>query len=103
MDIHVSKPAIQWFKKEFNLEGNGEYVRFFARYGGCGAVQSGFSLGVSLDKPSTIGAKEEVDGLIFYVEDADLWYFDNHDLRVKYSRKFEEIEYEYEKSTQEKQ
>ncbi|KMK76560.1 HesB/YadR/YfhF family protein [Alkalihalobacillus pseudalcaliphilus] len=98
MEIQVSKPALQWFKKEFDLKGEGEYVRFFARYGGCGAVQSSFSLGVNLDKPVTIGAKEEVEGIIFFIEDKDIWYFDGHDLRVKYSRKHEEIQYEYEKS-----
>ncbi|MCL7747409.1 MULTISPECIES: HesB/YadR/YfhF family protein [Halalkalibacter] len=96
MNIQITKPALQWFKEELNLKGEGEYVRFFARYGGCGSIQSGFSLGINQETPSVIGAKEEVDGITFFIEEEDLWYFKGHDLKVKYSRKNEEIDFVYE-------
>ena len=95
MHIQLTKPALQWFKDEFDLKGEGESIRFFARYGGCGSIQSGFSLGISLEEPSTIGAKEEAEGMTFFIEEEDLWYFRGHDLKVKYSRKNEEIEFVY--------
>ena len=96
MNIHVTKPALQWFKEELDLKGEGEYIRFFARYGGCGSIQSGFSLGISQEQPLIIGAKEEAEGITFYIEENDLWYFKGHDLKVKYSRKNDEIEFVYE-------
>ncbi len=95
MNIQVTKPALQWFKEELDLKGEGEYIRFFARYGGCGSIQSGFSLGISQEEPSTIGAKKEIEGIIFFIEEEDLWYFKDHDVKVKYSRKNEEIEFVY--------
>ncbi|WP_062047204.1 HesB/YadR/YfhF family protein [Bacillus sp. JCM 19034] len=98
MNIEVTKPAIQWFKDEFDLNKEHPYIRIFARYGGCGSLQSGFSLGISAERPNKIGAKTEVDGIIFYIEEQDLWYFDNHHLKVKYSRKHQEIEFVYEQS-----
>ncbi|WP_227936088.1 HesB/YadR/YfhF family protein [Alkalihalobacillus deserti] len=98
MNIQITKPAIQWFKDELNLKGEGEYVRFFARYGGCGSIQSGFSLGITheTETPFSIGAKEEVEGLIFVIAEEDIWYFKGYDLKVKYSRRNEEIEFVYE-------
>ncbi|MFC0471826.1 HesB/YadR/YfhF family protein [Halalkalibacter kiskunsagensis] len=96
MNIQITKPALQWFKDELDIKGEGEFIRFFARYGGCGSIQSGFSLGISQEKPSIIGTKEEIDGIIFFIEEDDLWYFKGHDLKVKYSRKHDEIEFVYE-------
>ncbi|WP_017727504.1 HesB/YadR/YfhF family protein [Halalkalibacterium ligniniphilum] len=97
MNIVITKPAVQWFKDEFEIEGE-QYIRFFARYGGCGSIQSGFSLGISLDIPKEIGAKEEIDNITFYVEKEDLWYFKGYDIKVKYSRKHGEIEFVYDEA-----
>ncbi|WP_100372960.1 HesB/YadR/YfhF family protein [Bacillus sp. FJAT-45037] len=96
MDIQITKPALNWFKEEFNLTENDEWIRFFARYGGCGNIQSGFSLGISQDQPVKVGSKLEIDGITFFIEEKDLWYFKNLDLKVKYSRKLDEIEFVYE-------
>ncbi|WP_332694656.1 HesB/YadR/YfhF family protein [Halalkalibacter lacteus] len=96
MNIQITKPALQWFKDELDIKEEGEYIRFFARYGGCGSIQSGFSLGVSQEQPSIIGSQEVVDGITFFIEEEDLWYFKGLDLKVKYSRKNEEIEFVYE-------
>ncbi|MDV2683900.1 HesB/YadR/YfhF family protein [Alkalihalophilus lindianensis] len=103
MDIQITKPALTWFKEEFNLKGEGEFIRFFARYGGCGNIQSGFSLGISQDPPDKIGSKAELDGITFFIEEKDLWYFKHLDLKVKYSRKLDEIEFVYEEQQSEKE
>ncbi|WP_202080496.1 iron-sulfur cluster biosynthesis family protein [Caldalkalibacillus salinus] len=95
MEIKVTRPAFSWFKKEMAL-ASGDYVRFFTRYGGCGTFQSGFSLGMNKDQPKEMGAETEIDGITFYVEKEDLWYFDGHDLTVKYSKKRDEIEFKHE-------
>jgi uncharacterized protein YneR len=101
LNIQVTKPAIQWFKDEFGIKDEGEYIRFFARYGGCGSIQSGFSLGISheQEKPETMGVQEVTDGLTFYIAEEDIWYFKGYNLKVKYSRKNNEIEFVYEEQS----
>ncbi|MFB5662151.1 HesB/YadR/YfhF family protein [Alteribacillus sp. HJP-4] len=94
MNITVTQPAIKWFQEEMNAS-NGDAIRFFARYGGHSQIQSGFSLGLSKTKPAEIGASADIEGITFFVEEKDLWYFKDHHLHVKYSRKSKEIEFDY--------
>ncbi|WP_026690915.1 HesB/YadR/YfhF family protein [Alteribacter aurantiacus] len=92
MNIKITQPALRWFQDEFDLK-EGDTIRFHARYGGCGSVQSGFSLGITKDKLTDPGATFEKDGITYGVEQKDLWYFDDKDLTVKFSRKFDEIQF----------
>lgn len=96
MKIQISKDAAAWYKQELGLK-NGDYVRFFARYGGCSTVQSGFSLGISNEEPTDVGVKVIENGITFYIEEKDLWYFDDHDLMIDYQVKHEEPLISYEK------
>lgn len=90
--MSITKPAAKWFIEELHLT-EGEAVRFFARYGGFGGVHKGFSLALEKNTPNNPGAEVTDEGITFFVEDSDLWYFDNKDFHIKYSRKFDEIEY----------
>lgn len=94
MNMKVTKGALDWYKEELDLE-TGDHVRFFVRYGGCSNVQKGFSLGVSKDQPMNAGISTEVEGITFFIEESDLWYFDNHDLSVTYSDQSEEPVFNY--------
>ncbi len=94
MDFTITKPAVQWFINELDLS-EGDHVRFFARVGGCSTVQSGYSLGISKENPFEPAKTFESYGVTFFIEDKDLWYFNDHDLKIKYSRKYDEISYEY--------
>jgi uncharacterized protein YneR len=97
MNIQISSEAATWYKQELNLK-NGDFVRFYVRYGGFSPVQKGFSLGISSDEPNDIGAKTTVDGITFYVEEKDIWYFDEHDLIIDLHKKYEEPVLEYKKA-----
>ncbi|MFK2825165.1 HesB/YadR/YfhF family protein [Bacillus sp. B190/17] len=94
MNIQLDPRVLIWFKDEMNVS-SGHYIRFFVRYGGSSPLHQGFSLGVSKDEPIEIGTKIEADGAVYFIEQSDLWYFDNHDLYVKYNEKLDEPEYEY--------
>ncbi|OIU71912.1 HesB/YadR/YfhF family protein [Rossellomorea aquimaris] len=96
MNIHISKDALQWFKDEM-LVNEGEYVRFYVRYGGSSPLHDSFSLGVTKEEPIEAGELIEVDGRLFFVEERDLWYFDGHDLHVGFNKELEEPLYEYKK------
>jgi len=92
MKIHISNEAADWYKDELVLK-NGDFVRFFARYGGFSTVQQGFSLGLSNEKPEDVGVKLEVNGVTYFIEDRDLWYFDENDLYVDFNAKYLEPEF----------
>lgn len=96
MNITVQKEAVDWYKREMGIK-EGDSVRFFARYGGFGNLQSGFSLGISKDQPSNPGSTASVEGVNFFIEHDDLWYFDGHDLIVSYNEKLNEPEFSYQK------
>ncbi|WP_186578635.1 HesB/YadR/YfhF family protein [Aquibacillus kalidii] len=92
MNMSITQPATNWFIEEMDLQ-EGDYVRFFARYGGNGGVHSGFSLAISNDEPNDPGVQIESQGITFYVENSDMWYFDKMDFHIKFSRKYNEVEY----------
>lgn len=92
MKIHISNEAAEWYKDELVLQ-NGDFVRFFARYGGISTVQQGFSLGLSNEKPEDVGVKQEVNGVTYFIEDRDLWYFDENDLYIDFNAKYLEPEF----------
>lgn len=94
VNLKINEKALKWYKDELDLK-EGDQVRFFVRYGGCSNVQKGFSLGVSKDEPQQIGVSAEKDGITFFVEESDVWYFDGHDLLVSYNESSEEPTFEY--------
>jgi uncharacterized protein YneR len=97
MNILIDREAAIWYKEELGLT-EGDFVRFFVRYGGCSTVQSGFSLGVAKeDETNDIAVKTIVNGITFYIDEKDVWYFDGHDLIVKFNSAFGEPEFEYNK------
>ncbi len=92
MKIHISNEAANWYKDELVLQ-NGDFVRFFARYGGFSTVHQGFSLGLSNDKPEDVGVQLEVNGVTYFIEDRDLWYFDENDFYIDFNTKYLEPEF----------
>ncbi|BBP89737.1 hypothetical protein BsIDN1_33550 [Bacillus safensis] len=63
-----------------------------------GAVmyKKSFSLGVAKDEPQNAGATAEIEGITFFIEESDIWYFDNHDLHIDYNESVKEPEFHYE-------
>ncbi|SFE96969.1 HesB/YadR/YfhF family protein [Alteribacillus iranensis] len=95
MEIQISPSAIQWFINEINLQP-GDTVKFFAKYGGSSPIQSGFSLGFSTnDTPIRIGSRLKKEGILFFVEESDLWYFNGYHLYVDYNEDMEELTFSY--------
>jgi uncharacterized protein YneR len=95
MNIFVNDRAAVWYKEEMLLN-KGDYIRFFARYGGCSTVQQGFSLGVSSEVPHQIGFEVVKDDIHYYIEEKDLWYFDGKDLYVDFNEQVNEPVFRYE-------
>ncbi|MBB5174812.1 HesB/YadR/YfhF family protein [Texcoconibacillus texcoconensis] len=100
MKITITDEAINWFKDELDLQGN-ESVQFFVRYGGSPQLKTGFSLGLAVKDPENIGSETIRNGIRFYVEDDDLWYFEDHDFDIHLDEKWKEIRYHFPEKTNE--
>jgi len=95
--IVITERASKWFKEEMELE-QGDYVKFYTQFYGSSPVQETFSLGFTKDTPIDPAVSTVAKGIIFFVEESDLWYFAGHDLHVDYNENSDEIEYEYTQS-----
>ncbi|WP_455675581.1 HesB/YadR/YfhF family protein [Pradoshia sp.] len=96
MKIVIDEQSVAWYKEELILE-DGDSIRFFPRYGGYSPIQSGFSLGISPEPVKDGKVKTESGGLTFFVEEEDLWYFDGHDLEIRFEEKKAEPTFHYHK------
>jgi uncharacterized protein YneR len=52
---------------------------------------------VKSDDPLKIGASDEQNGITFFIEDEDLWFFDEHDVSVTLDEQGEEPLFHYNK------
>ena len=96
MKIILSNEAMQWFQEEMEAQP-GEYIRFYARYGGSSPLHDGFSLGVTKEEPLELSIELVAEDIHFYIETRDEWYFDRHDLHVNVDPVLKELTYSYSK------
>ncbi|CAM3044242.1 HesB/YadR/YfhF family protein [Filibacter tadaridae] len=97
MKIIVSDEAQSWFQEEMDAK-TGDCIKFFARYGGSSALHEGFSLGVMKEQPDETAVKVVHNGVIYYIEQRDEWYFLDHDLHITVNPELDELVYTYEKA-----
>lgn len=95
MSLQVTKEAAEWFKEEMDLE-SGDHVQFYVKlYGGIPTVHPNYSLGIALGKEGNIAIKDEVEGIIFYLNDKDAWFLDEYNLKIEANNG--EVEYNFTK------
>ena len=97
MHIQISEEAFQWFDQEMEVE-TGEYVQFFARYGGSSPLHEGFSLGVRKEQPEQIAVSVEHDGVTYYIDQHDVWFFQEHDLHITLDEAMNELRFDYQQA-----
>ena len=95
MEIKLSKEALHWFRQEMEVE-TGDYIRFYARYGGSSPFHEGFSLGMNRELPHEIGVETVIEDIHFYIEKSDEWFFNGHHLLVDVDATNDELSYSYE-------
>ncbi|HDR8215427.1 TPA: cytoplasmic protein, partial [Bacillus cereus] len=88
MKISIDHKALQWFQEELRIK-HGESIRFNVRYGGDSSIQPGYSLGIVAEKAAGEIVSVEKEGILFFVDVDDLWYFQNYDLVVNYHEEME--------------
>ncbi|NQX46326.1 hypothetical protein HQN87_13375 [Paenibacillus tritici] len=95
MNMLISPEAAAWFKRELSLQ-DGAHIRLFPRYSSGGGLHPGFSLGIATEQPGRPAVQFEQGGLIFYMEEQDLWYMEGYSLSIVYVEAEDDIEYKYE-------
>ncbi|MDV2888159.1 HesB/YadR/YfhF family protein, partial [Alkalihalophilus pseudofirmus] len=83
------------FKEEVGLS-EGSKIKFYSQIYGTSPVQENYALAFTVDnEPVDMAVNTEKDGIVFYIEGSDLWFFNGHDLHVDYNDKKDELEYSY--------
>lgn len=90
MKLTVTAQVLDWFKTDWRLT-SGDAVRIFVRYGGSSTVQTAFSLGITKEDPKEIGLSTTADGILFFMEQDDIWYLSDKDLTVDYKQATDEV------------
>lgn len=90
MKLTVTETAVAYFKRDWNAR-EGDNVRIFVRYGAGISPQGSFSLGIVKEPPQAIGASNVNEGILFFVNESDAWFFDGKDLTVDYDAELDEL------------
>lgn len=89
MKLNVTEDAAKWYKKELDLN-DGDSVKFFGKVYGV----NGFSIALAVMEPSRPLAQSEVNGITFYVEKSDSWFFEDVDLNITLDKDLNEPHYD---------
>ncbi len=95
MKITVTDRASKWFHADMGLE-DGRGVRFYGKVYGKTPVHDGFSLALTPDDhPKNPYAVTEKDGVTYFVQQGDAWFFKGYDLAIGYDPKIDGPKYDY--------
>lgn len=92
MKVTVTPKVLEWFKQEIVLEPE-QGIRFFGKIYGSTQVHEGFSVGMSVDHPERILFEDRIDGVLFFIDQNDDWFFRGYDMLVDYDEVLKEPTY----------
>ncbi|GAW98151.1 HesB/YadR/YfhF family protein [Secundilactobacillus mixtipabuli] len=86
MKLQLTDAAVKWFEDEMNVgPDKNAAIRFHGKLYGRTKVHQGFSIALARElDPHNFGVKVVKDGVTFYIEEDDLWFFKGYDLDVDY-------------------
>lgn len=98
MKLQITDAATKWFENEMNVSpAQKAAIRFYGKLYGRTKVHDGFSIALARElDPHNFGVKVEKDGVTFYIEKDDLWFFKGYDLDVDYDSKKDPYNVQYE-------
>lgn len=97
MQIILEDKAVKWFEEEVGIPKGGG-IRFKVMIYGSSPVNDSFALQIEPTFPHSpnITAKSD-NGLLFFIERDDEWFFQGYDLVVSYDEELHEPKYIYRK------
>lgn len=94
MKLTITPRAQQWFKDEVGVTSDSG-IRFYGKIYGKTDVHEGFSIAMSVEAPDQPLVKEVIDGVTYFIEETDDWFFKGYDLSVDYDDEKEEPKYKF--------
>ena len=94
MIIIVTEQASKWFEEELDLE-KGDGVRFFGKVYGKTEVHDNYSVAMQVAHPNDALALETVNGITYFAEKIDEWFFSGYDFKIEYDEEMDEIKYRF--------
>ncbi|MHC5229763.1 HesB/YadR/YfhF family protein [Enterococcus sp. LJL99] len=97
MQLTVTPKAQEWFEKEVGASSDNG-IRFFGKIYGKTEVHDGFSIAMSVEQPEQPLIKEVLNGVPYFIEETDDWFFNGYDLTVDYDEVNDEPKYFFTKN-----
>ncbi|MFC4771166.1 HesB/YadR/YfhF family protein [Enterococcus hermanniensis] len=94
MELTITPKAQEWFKKEMEPTDD-QGIKFYGKVYGKTQVHDGFSVGIAVDTPEKTLVKETIGSQLFFIEEADEWFFKGYDLEVDYDEELDEPKYKF--------
>jgi len=91
MFISIDEKAALWFTKEFEMN-KPISIRMFPQYAGFGEKNKGYSLAFSTEAPANLEYTQELNGITFFVEGNDIWFFKDTETYLSFNDELEEIQ-----------
>ncbi|PLS03037.1 HesB/YadR/YfhF family protein [Neobacillus cucumis] len=98
MFISIDEKAASWFTKEFEVI-KPISIRLFPQYAGFGEKNKGFSLAFSAEQPANASYTQEMNGITFYVEGNDIWFFEDIETYLSFDEGIAEIQITYKEAS----
>lgn len=95
MNITVHPKSEQWYEEEVGLAPNAG-IRLTMKIYGKSPLMDNYGLMLQTLEPDNPGASYETkNGVLIFVEQDDLWFFDGHDLYIDFDEALSEPKYVY--------
>lgn len=94
MFISIDEKAIAWFVKEFDFNRPFS-VRMYPQYAGFGEKHKGYSLAFSIETPANAAFTKDINGITFFIEGNDLWYFEDTETFLSVNQPLDELHVSY--------
>ncbi|RLL47786.1 iron-sulfur cluster biosynthesis protein [Oceanobacillus piezotolerans] len=96
MKITVTDRANKWLVEEMDLQ-KGDAVRFLGKLYGKTEIHDNFSVGLRIDEPRDVLAEQTIEGITYFIEEIDDWFFSGYDFEVVYNENTDELDYKFSK------
>ncbi|MGF3067380.1 HesB/YadR/YfhF family protein [Facklamia sp. P12950] len=95
MKLIVTNKAADWFKEEIGFS-QGAGVRFKTKIYGSSPFDNGFGIAIDSVQPEDpLVTYQAPNGVLFFIEQDDEWFFDEYDLEVTLDERLCEPTYNY--------
>ncbi|WP_409274180.1 HesB/YadR/YfhF family protein [Neobacillus sp. SCS-31] len=98
MHLTIDDKALSWFTDEFEITSPIS-IRLFPQYNGFGIQHKGYSLAFSAEPALHPSYAAELNGLTFYIEASDQWFFEDTKTILFYDESLKELAVRYEEET----